>query len=344
VTARRAAAALSLLALHAGAAGAQDRVSRIVMVGDAGTGDEEQLAVRDQLLRHSPSFVFLLGDNIYDWGDKRKFKSYFDDVYAPLMRQGVRFHAALGNHDVKECEASPEDPLPDDFNAYLYRRHRCDVEDHLTHPGFGYFDNRRYYSIVSDTSVAPLWETFVLDTNTLRTSQSKLPAWREDKAQLGWLDQALGRSRARWKIVIMHHPTHSPTTGAKYFFFVPFGGGRAREYQLDQQITPILARHRVDVVFAGHNHFYARMAPQGGIRYFVSGGGGRRVYPFVEAEGYVLAGGGYYHFMLLEITRSAFRYRVIDETGRVRDGGWWAKGDVADRPLADAGASAAGHP
>ena len=31
----------------------------------------------------------------------------------------------------------------------------------------------------------------------------------------------------------------------------------------------------MDVVFAAHNHFYARMIPQDGIRYFVSGNYGR---------------------------------------------------------------------
>ena len=39
----------------------------------------------------------------------------------------------------------------------------------------------------------------------------------------------------------MHHPPHSPTTGARYFFLVPLGEGRAREYKLDQQLAPSCA-------------------------------------------------------------------------------------------------------
>ena len=167
---------------------------------------------------------------------------------------------------------------------------------------------------------------FVLDSNTLKTSQSKL-LLREDTAQLQWLDQALGASKARWKIVIMHHPPHSPTTGAKYFFFVPIGGGRTREFQLDEQLTPILQQARVDVVFTGHNHFYARMLPQDGIRYFVSGGGGRKTYGF-EGERVVRRR----RRRLLPLHVRAHRRprpsatAPIDEDGAVRDSGMVGEG------------------
>jgi tartrate-resistant acid phosphatase type 5 len=311
---------------------------RIAFVGDTGTGDSKQRAVRDQMLKANPSYVFMLGDNIYSSGSRRYFGPRYDEIYAPLMTKGVVFHSALGNHDVEGCDATPLNPLPADAKAYVAEAFRCNAEAHLTHGPFGYVGNRRYYA-VSIPAVNPLVDVFVLDTNTLKTSQSKL-LLREDTAQLQWLDGALGRSRARWKVAIMHHPPHSPTTGAKNFFFVPIGGGRTREYQLDLQITPILRKHRVDAVFTGHNHFYARMLPQEGIRYFVSGGGGRKTYGFKEESGYVAAGGDWYHFVLVTVTRNAFTYRAIDEDGEVRDAGWWAKGDAADRTLAAPGAAA----
>jgi hypothetical protein len=234
---------------------------------------------------------------------------------------------------VKYCDAVNTDPLPDNREAYAWRRLRCDVEDHLQHAPFGYYQGKRYYSIVSDDGPEPLLQVFLLDSNTLNNSQSKLPLWREDTAQIRWLDAVLGASRARWKVVAMHHPPHSPTTGAKYFFFVPIGEGRAREYRLDKQLTPILRRHAVDAVITGHNHFYARMVPQEGIRYFVTGGGGRGVYPFVDAPGYVAAGGAFFHFLHVRATASRFEYYAIDRDGRSRDAGWFAKGDRLDHPL-----------
>ena len=86
----------------------------------------------------------------------------------------------------------------------------------------------------------------------------------------------------------------------------------------------------MDVVFAGHNHFYARMFPQDGIRYFVSGGGGRRIYGFAPQPGYVAQGGVFLHYVYVRLTDSRFEYYTIDSRGRARDGGSWAKGDARD--------------
>jgi 3',5'-cyclic AMP phosphodiesterase CpdA len=204
------------------------------------------------------------------------------------------------------------------------------VRYQLQHQSFGYLGGKRYYSVKSDGGSRPLVEVFVLDSNTLKTSQTKLGPLREDRAQLRWLDDALLASNARWKVVMMHHPPHTPKTPAKYWFIVPTGGGRSREWQLDLQVGPLLRERGVDVVFAGHNHFYARMVPQDGIRYFVSGGGGRETYPYEEAPGYVAAGGDFHHFIYARITENSFEYYAVDEQGRSRDAGIFAKGSVVD--------------
>lgn len=327
------AAALLVASLVVAPAAAQE--VHVAFVGDTGVGDSKQRAVAAQMLRDGPSQVFLLGDNIYSSGNRRYFGPRYDEIYAPLLTKGIAFHSALGNHDVEGCDATPLNPLPADGRAYVADGIRCNASYHLAHGPFGYVRNLRYYSVALPAT-SPLMEVFVLDSNTLRTSQSKL-LLREDTAQLQWLDQALGASRARWKVVVMHHPPHSPTTGAKSFFFVPVGGGRTREFQLEQQISPILRKHRVDVVFTAHNHFYARMLPQEGIRYFVSGGGGRKTYGFEAAPGYVASGGDWYHFVSVRVTSTSFTYRAIDSAGAVRDAGWWAKGDAADRTLTPGG-------
>ena len=327
---RGVAAFLAAFLLLGEAAFAQEREVRVSFLGDGGTGDGNQRAVRDQMMRFRTPNVFLLGDNVYSSGRARDISSKFDLVYAPMMQAGSRFHAALGNHDVAECESPNSDPLAVTADAYLWKRLQCDVENHLEHASFGYEGAHRYYSVPLPAPGSPLLEVFVLDSNTLNNSQSKLPLWREDKAQIQWLDAALALSRARWKVVVMHHPPQSPTTGARYFFFVPLDEGRAREYRLDQQLAPILTRHGVDAVITGHNHFYARMVPQQGIRYFVSGGGGRRVYPFVAAPGYVASGGDFFHFLYVRVTDETFEYFAIDSTGRSRDAGWFSKGDAVD--------------
>jgi hypothetical protein len=51
------------------------------------------------------------------------------------------------------------------------------------------------------------------------------------------------------------------------------------DQRVREDLEPVFVRHRVDVVFSGHDHVYERTAPIKGITYVVSGGGGRRLYP-----------------------------------------------------------------
>jgi hypothetical protein len=309
--------------------GAQEADVRMVFIGDSGTGDSNQAAVRDQILRFLPRYLFLLGDNIYSDGRGAYIRPRFYQVYRPLLLRGVMIHSVLGNHDVQECAGSDADTLPATADAYRINGRGCDVEEHLGHAPFGYTAQHRYYSVVSDPGPAPLLEVFLLDSNTLAGTQVKNPL-RPDRVQVEWLDRALGASRARWKLLAMHHPPHSPVAKNG---FMGFGDGRVPEVALKNLLEPILARHSVDAVLAAHNHFYARMVPQAGVRYFVSGGGGRRVYGFQPAPGYLATGGGFLHLLYVRLTRDRFEYFAVDSRGRSRDAGWFGKGDRADRQL-----------
>jgi hypothetical protein len=309
--------------------GAQEADVRMVFIGDSGTGDSNQAAVRDQILRFLPRYLFLLGDNIYSDGRAAYIRPRFYEVYQPLLLRGVMIHSVLGNHDVQECAGADAETLPATADAYRINARGCDVEEHLGHAPFGYTAQHRYYSVVSDPGPTPLLEVFFLDSNTLAGTQVKNPL-RPDRIQVEWLDRALGASRARWKLLAMHHPPHSPVAKNG---FMGFGDGRVPEVALKNLLEPILARHSVDAVLAAHNHFYARMVPQAGIRYFVTGGGGRRVYGFQPAPGYLATGGGFLHLLYVRLTRDRFEYFVVDSRGRSRDAGWFAKGDRADRQL-----------
>ena len=112
---------------------------------------------------------------------------------------------------------------------------------------------------------------------------------------------------------------------------VPPVWGRASGGALDRSSAQL--RGAADVLFAGHNHFYARMVPQNGIRYFVSGGGGREIYPFEDSPGYVAAGGAYYHFVYVRATEGSFEYYAVDDAGRSRDAGRFTKGSTVDTAI-----------
>ena len=73
----------------------------------------------------------------------------------------------------------------------------------------------------------------------------------------------------------MHHPIHSQTRRARFLAF----GRRGTDERLREQLEPLFIEHDVDIVFQGHQHLYARLRPQRGVRYIVTGGGSRKPTP-----------------------------------------------------------------
>jgi predicted phosphodiesterase len=76
---------------------------RFAVIGDAGRGSPEQQAVADQMAgwrtRFPFDFTMMLGDNIYEYSGPRDYHTKFEKPYAALLKSGVKFYAALGNHD-----------------------------------------------------------------------------------------------------------------------------------------------------------------------------------------------------------------------------------------------------
>ena len=323
--------------------------ARFIFVGDTGTGDDRAWSVATQIRLQAEavpvSHVFLLGDNLYEFRGAESIADRFLDPYRDVLLLGVRIHSAVGNHDLDHCADSGLRPVGRDGSAYRSSP-GCSVGSQLARPEFGYLDGFRYYSIEipgglpdrrgdgggrpdpGTSAGPPLVEVFVLDTNTLGSEQTKL-GHGSDEPQLRWLSEALQSSSARWKIVAMHHPVYSPTR-CQWF------GLRCRreDEALKAELEPIFLEHGVDVVFQAHQHLYARLRPQGGIRYFVTGGGGRKPDSFREDERTLPRDdrGSFNHFVYVSASEDRFAYCVIDSSGDVRDGGTFRRGDASDRP------------
>jgi predicted MPP superfamily phosphohydrolase len=97
---------------------------KFAVIGDSGTGEPPQYEVGARMTEARNEFPFelviMLGDNIYGRQQPQDFVAKFERPYAMLLQSGVRFFAALGNHD------SPSD---------------------LSYPAFN-MDGQRYYSFV----------------------------------------------------------------------------------------------------------------------------------------------------------------------------------------------------
>lgn len=310
--------------------------ARFILVGDTGTGDERARSVAAQIRRTAEaaavSHIFLLGDNVYEHGEARFIGSRFLDVYRGALSLGVRIHAALGNHDVERCGESGVRPVPRDGAAYALGRD-CEVDAHLATPEFGYRDGFRYYSVEipgSGSSRAPLAEVFVLDSNTLGQDDTKLEDGT-DEPQLRWVAEALRASRARWKVVAMHGTMYAPAR-CQWLGLIC----RDDDEVLRSELEPIFREHGVDAVFQGHQHLYARLRPQRGIRYFVTGAGGKKPDSARNDERTFRREdrGAFNHFVYVQATGDRFGYCAIDAEGEIRDRGSFGRGDPADGEFA----------
>lgn len=117
------------------------------VIGDNGTGDRPEYDVGQQMAAARTQFPFtlviMLGDNLYGRQDTQDFAAKFEQPYAALLGQGVRFRASLGNHD--------------------NQRNRF-------YPGFN-MGGERYYSYADKNA-----RFFVLDSNQMDPRQL---AWLE---------------------------------------------------------------------------------------------------------------------------------------------------------------------
>ena len=263
---------------------------KFAVIGDSGRGNQAQQRVADQMVRYHTRFTFpftlMVGDNIYEGPAGREdYRLKFEEPYRVLLDEGVKFFAALGNHD---------DPREIHYEHFNMR-------------------GRRYYRFAPPGNLLARITTpvafFALDSTYL------------DREQLAWLDQELAASGADWKIVFLHHPIY---TSGRY---------RASAFVTRSALESILVRHRVNVVFSGHEHIYQRSTLQNGIQYFVSGGAGSlrqgdgRPAPYI-ARTY----SANYHFMLVEIEGEVLHFQAISDSGDTIDAGRVRRTDVAPAP------------
>src|SRR5687767_6135039 len=130
-----------------------------------------------------------------------------------------------------------------------------------------------------------------------------------DRTQLQWLEKELQSSGSDWKIMYFHHPIYSS------------GGRHGSDTALRDQLEPLFLKYGVDVVLAGHEHFYERLKPQKGIHYFISGGAGKLRKGDVGGEYTDKAFDQGFHFMIFEIDGDQMHFQTISDQGKTVDSG-----------------------
>lgn len=169
------------------------------------------------------------------------------------------------------------------------------------YPAFN-MGGERYYTFVK----GPV-RFVVFDTNLM------------DAAQLAWIDATLGAAREPWKIAYFHHPLYSD------------GDRHGSNLELRALLEPLLVRHGVSAVFAGHEHIYQRTRPQQGITHFIEGSSGQLRKGGVTPT--ALSAAAYADdqtFMLVEIVADRLTFQTVSRSARIVDSGVVAR--LPERP------------
>jgi len=263
----------------------KDGSVKFLVIGDTGTGGSAQKAVASRIAEVFKIFPFefaiMVGDNLYGSEGASDYRRKFEEPYKPLLDAGVKFYAALGNHD--------------DPTQRFYKNFNMNGEKFYTFKapkkGVDAFGDVRF---------------FALDSNYM------------SQEQVQWLEKELKASDTDWKIPFFHHPLYS--SGEKH----------GSDAALRDQIEPLFLKYGVDVVFAGHEHFYERLKPQKGITHFVNGSGAKLRKGNIGNTGLTAKGFDTgYAFMIVEIAGDELYFQTIESGGQTVDSGVVKRREVA---------------
>jgi len=224
--------------------------------------------------------------------------------YEFVVMLGDNLYGGSSTRDYQRKFEEPYQPILDAKIKFYASIGNHDNSNQTLYKPFN-MNGDRYYTFSPKAGV----RFFALDSNYM------------DKPQLQWLEKQLAASGADWKIAFFHHPIYSS------------GGRHGSDLQLRTLLEPLFLKYGVDVVLAGHEHFYERIKPQKGIYYFISGGAAKLREGDV-GPGSELTAKGFdtgYHFMLMELEKDALHFQAISDQGKTVDSGTLARFSDQDK-------------
>ena len=149
--------------------------------------------------------------------------------------------------------------------------------------------------------------------------------WSPEGQLLPWLQDLLARSTAPFIIFVTHYP---PWTSGPHGALRDDGLPKESTIRVAQQILmPLLEKHRVTAVFAGHDHNYERSDPPGGVTVVVTGGAGapmRDKTPTAEKQNpHSKVFAKQLHYCLLTVDDKTCTMKVYTPEGEIIDQRVW---------------------
>lgn len=209
---------------------------RFWVIGDAGTGNNDQRNVRDAFLnyngnRNIDGWIWL-GDNAYNSGFNSEYQSnvFTNNTYENVLKNTVVWPAP-GNHDYNNH--IPFSPSPVYYDIFtLPTNAECGGVASGTEKYYSYNYGNIHFVVLDSYDES-------------RASNS---------AMLTWLQSDLQSNTQEWTIAYWHHPPY--TKGSHNSDNSNFLDGELVEVR--ENIVPILESNGVDLLLCGHSHVYER--------------------------------------------------------------------------------------
>lgn len=255
---------------------------RVALLGNQGTRTKDQTRVSKRLDkvsgRRPVGDVLLLGNNIYGNSvlNHLDIVDSFEKPYRSLLNRGVTFHAALGHED----------------QSYPWLQTR--------YPAFN-MNNRRYYAFTTGPGNI---DVFMLDAERLYRDK------QFDEPQLKWLESALAKSAAPWKVIGLSQPLASANKGANV------------QPELAARLLPLIDKYKVNLVAWAGGVWYERLALPGHNAVFLNAGwsGNNRDTLFNTADPRLkVAYDDRPGFVILEFSGKDAVVNAVNDRGRIVD-------------------------
>jgi hypothetical protein len=204
--------------------------TRIWVLGDSGTANASQLAVRNAFrtfnTNRPPALWLMLGDNAYNDGTDAQYQAALFDVYGAELRGSVLW-PTLGNHDAVSADSLAQaGPYYDMFTLPAAGEAGGVPSGTEAYYAFDY-GNVHFVCLDSqESSRSPTGPMFT------------------------WLQQDLATTTAEWVIAFWHHPPYSKGSHDS--------DTESQMREMRERALPILETSGADLVLTGHSHSYER--------------------------------------------------------------------------------------
>ena len=245
-----------------------------VVLGDNRAGDPACDAVYQKLMAAALERKPDLVVNTGDQIDKPGNVEHWKRFWELSKNVTMPYFLTVGNHDAHVEVAGSE-------QTYI---------DQVDLPG-----KEIYYSFTAGSALFVVLDSYIKGEDKRITGE-----------QFRWLENLLAGSQQKQRFVFVHHPLFPEQGKGKHH------GNSLDRYKDDRdRLHALFVKHKVTMVFAGHEHLYLRKTVDG-VPYITTGGGGAPLY----ADD---LNGGFHHYVFMTVDAERVSGEAVDINGNIRD-------------------------